>query len=210
MRILASIFFTLISTHLLAAYTGDWEVVKITNKYESLPIYPEPYPVSSTFHFKNNEAFSTNIINTEAIDTVLSKEGIPFVIFSGVDCYDCEANLAIYVHSPKAGFLDGNSGKNRYSYPGKLFYYLDNSLLHEQRLFYGNCLSQEQKNVVWYSNYLGEDGMQKKGVYVVNFVGSKRQESNQNVAYSYINKTLDLVKSGQCIEILGTEMTSEP
>lgn len=210
MRILAAIILTFISLPLIADDKNNWKVEKIVNEYETHPLYPKPYPVSSTITFKNGVKLEANIIEIEVIDVILSSEGIPFVIFSGVDCYDCHVNTAIYIHSPSSGFLDGSSGKNRYSYPGKLKYYLDNTLLHEQRLFYGNCLTKDQKNAVWYTNYVDKAGKWNKEVYAVEFTGTKRQELKKKLDYSNLDKTLSLVQSGMCKEVPGTEMISEP
>lgn len=203
----------LITTFLLALIgcaKSEWGVAEIAHEYKTLPIYPEPYPVSSTIKFNNGVELKTNIIDIEVIDVILSEEGVPFVIFSGVDCFDCDVNTAIYIHSPNAGFLDGSAGKNSYFYPGKLNFYIDNSLLMENRLFYGNCLSEDKKNVVWYTNFFGEDEKWHKVVYVVEFVGNNRQESEEVLDYSNIVKTLAFVESGVCKEVPGVSMTSEP
>jgi len=210
MRILILVTTILISMQAFAKGKSDWEVVEIKNEFESLPIYPKPYPVSSTIFFKNKKKLSTNIINIKVIDIIISDKGVPFVIFSGNDCYDCHFNRSIYIHSPKDGFLDGRSGKNSYSYPGKLYSYLDESLLSDDRLFYGNCLSHKKKNVVWYSKYLGKDKKWHKSVYAVEFLGSKGKKFRTKINYSMINTALSFVKQGKCTEVTGREMTSEP
>lgn len=197
---------------LTACIKGEWDVDKIENELETAPYYPKPYPVSSTIVFNNNAKLTTNIIEIEVIDVIISDEGIPFVIFSGVDCYDCHFNRAIYIHSPNAGFLDGKAGKNAYYAPGRLFYYIDNSLIRESRMFYGQCMSETQKNVVWYSKYLGDDNKWHNYVYVVEFAGSSRRiiKNTVKLQYTLIDKTLSLVKAGKCKEVLGDDKTSEP
>ncbi len=207
MRISTILIILLFTQPSLAADTG-WEII---DKKETFITEGQfSFPDETHIKFKNGKEFRTNIKEFKLLATIITDENIPFLLFSGRDCTECDANTSIYIHSPLEGYLDGGGGKNSYTYPGKLYYYEDNSLLRKDRLFYGNCLSKTKKNVVWYTNYLGEDNKWHDQVFVVNFLNTKRENKAYEPYHSLLEKTLDYVKQGLCKEIPGIEMSSEP
>ena len=193
------------------ANSSEWEIVeKKIDKWVYEKDSSITMPTGTHLKFKNGQKLSTNVIRIKIISVIYSNESIPFLLFSGRDCIECDANTALYIHSPSAGFLDGKAGKNSYSYPGNLFYYVDNSLIKQSRMFYGNCLEKKKTTVVWYTKYLGTDKKWHKSVYYVVFNGNKTDKGSKVYKYSDIANTEALVAKDICTELEGIDASSEP
>jgi hypothetical protein len=50
--------------------------------------------------FKDEQIFETNLFELAYIGQVSIDSKAPYLIFSGRDCNECDANISIYVHSP--------------------------------------------------------------------------------------------------------------
>ena len=82
----------------------------------------------SIINFGNGKPFNTHLYELKYIGQIPNGDQIPFFIFSGRDCNECDAHISIYIHSPKDGKLTIENGQNRYQYPGKESDIEDNSL----------------------------------------------------------------------------------
>jgi hypothetical protein len=72
----------------------------------------------SVLKFKNGKEFNTHLYDLNYIGMVPNGNKTPFLIFSGRDCDECDANISIYIHSPSNGHLKIENGENRYGFPG--------------------------------------------------------------------------------------------
>jgi hypothetical protein len=79
----------------------------------------------------------------------------PFLIFSGRDCDECDANISIYIHSPSNGHLKIENGENRYGFPGSERDFENKNILYKARAFYGQVLPGI-RGVIWYQKQLME------------------------------------------------------
>jgi hypothetical protein len=158
--------------------------------------------------FKDGQIFETNLFELEYIGQVSADNKAPFLIFSGRDCNECDANISIYIHSPSDGRLVVDHGQNRYQYPGKEKDYETDSVLYISRAFYGQVL-EDINGVIWYENRLLENG--KMGRFV--FLSRIDNGSLKDTTYEDTGKldhTIILKNKGLCKEIKGREYTSEP
>jgi hypothetical protein len=158
--------------------------------------------------FKNGRAFDTHLFELAYIGQVSVLSKVPYLIFSGRDCSECDANISIYVHSPDDGELDVRRGQNRYLYSGMERDFETDSLLYHSRAFYGEVLNHT-KGVIWYETRLLEDNSWGTDVFLLNVsTGTKKDtiltDTNQ------LKQTLQLLKEGKCKEIVGKKYTSEP
>ncbi|MFV5691053.1 hypothetical protein ACM55K_03405 [Flavobacterium sp. LT1R49] len=64
--------------------------------------------------FKNGQTFETNLFELQFIGQVSFSNKVPFLIFSGRDCNECDANISIYINSPSNGKLFAEHGENSY------------------------------------------------------------------------------------------------
>lgn len=158
--------------------------------------------------FKDSSTFETNLFELEYIGQVPVDNKAPFLIFSGRDCNECDANISIYIHSPSDGQLKVDHGENRYQYPGTEKDYETDSLLYMSRAFYGEVL-ENIKGVIWYEYRLLQNGQMGRFV----FLSQIKNGIKKDTVYEddgKLGKTVMLKKKGQCKEIKGREYTSEP
>jgi hypothetical protein len=163
---------------------------------------------SSKLVFKGGQTFETNLYELEYIGQIPADNKAPYLIFSGRDCNECDANISIYIHSPSDGILVIDHGQNRYQYPGTEKDYETDSVLYISRAFYGQVL-ENVKGVIWYENRLLENGKMGRSV----FLSRIDHGSLSDTIYEDLGKldeTINLLKKGHCCEIEGRQFTSEP
>jgi len=162
----------------------------------------------STINFGNGKSFNTHLYELKYIGQIPNGDQIPFFIFSGRDCNECDANISIYIHSPKDGKLTIENGQNRYQYPGKERDVEDNSLVYKGRTFYGQVL-KNTIGVIWFEEQLMEDNSWRKSTYLIKISnGNKKEIVYKNS--TQLAETLELLKQGLCKEIKGIDTTTEP
>jgi len=162
----------------------------------------------SVLKFKNGKIYDTHLYSLEYIGQIPNGNKAPFLIFSGRDCDECDANISIYVHSPANGKLSIDNGANRYQYPGKEKDYENNELVYESRGFYGQVL-KNTFGLIWYQKDLMDNSKWKKSIFLIQINNGVQKEMLLNDT-NQLNETLALSKSGLCKEIKGMNYTTEP
>jgi hypothetical protein len=159
--------------------------------------------------FKEGPSFDTELVNLEYIGQIETDQKAPFFIYSGRDCDECDANTAIYFHSPRHGQLNVGNGENRYGYPGRERDYETDSLIYQARAFYGEVL-KGVKGIVWYQKTLMEDNSFQNSVFIAR-IDRETIKGEEIKGYDRkLQETLSLNKSGKNKEIKGRDYTSEP
>lgn len=159
--------------------------------------------------FKNGEEFDTKLYGLEYVGQVRAENKAPFLIYFGVDCIECDAEQALYIHSPDDGELLAEDGRNSYQFPGKLFDYETDSLLYEGRAFYGEVL-KNKRGVIWYQNaYFEQNKSWKKSVFFVDLSSGGKVESFLE-GNSQMEETLAFFEIGLCKEIEPYDQRSMP
>jgi hypothetical protein len=158
--------------------------------------------------FKNGRSFETGLYELEYIGQIPVDKKAPYLIYSGRDCNECDANISIYVHSPSDGKLVIDHGQNRYQYPGTEKDYETSSILYISRAFYGQVL-ENIKGVIWYENRLLENGKMGRFVFLLQVDNGSLKDSTYEDT-GKLDRTINLKRQGLCKEIPGREYTSEP
>ena len=164
---------------------------------------------SSKLVFKNGRTIETRLFNLEFIGQIPLENKDPYLIFSGVDCNFCDANISIYIHSSSDGDLIVGAGKNTYGMPGRMYSYMSDSLLYEGRVFYGQVL-ENRKGVIWYQNTLMETGKWDKTVFIAEIINNKKIDQFLSDTSGLFKQTLSMLEKGLCKEIEGYDFSSEP
>jgi len=163
---------------------------------------------STKLLFKNSKSFDTHLYELQYIGQINLQNKAPFLIFSGRDCNECDANISIYIHSPSDGQLTVDYGQNRYQYPGTERDYETDSLTYISRAFYGQVLDNT-KGVIWYEKRLLENGKMGNRIFLTKvdngFIKDTLYQDNGT-----IEQTISLLKKGLCKEIKGQQFSSEP
>ena len=158
--------------------------------------------------FKNGKVFNTNLYSLKYIGQIANDNKAPFLIFSGRDCNECDANISIYIHSPSNGHLNVENGENRYDFPGTERDLENNKPVLKSRAFYGQVLPGI-KGVIWYQDQLMENKTWQKSIFLVSLNGGAKKETTSKDVEK-LKLTLQLLKQGSCKEIKGVDYTSEP
>ncbi|MEJ8758663.1 hypothetical protein WG947_16740 [Pontibacter sp. H259] len=158
--------------------------------------------------FKEGSSFDTELFNLEYIGQIDIDPKAPYLIYSGRDCNECDANTAIYFHSPRHGQLHINNGENRYGYPGRVSDYETDSLVYQSRAFYGEVL-KGVNGIVWYQKTLMEDNSFESSVYIARLHGESIKGEEIKEYNRHLQETISLNKLGKNIEIQGRDYTSE-
>jgi len=158
--------------------------------------------------FKGGQTFETELFELEFIGQVPVENKAPFLIFSGRDCDGCDANIAIYIHSPSDGKLEVENGQNRYQYPGTERDFETDSVLSVSRAFYGQVL-ENINGFIWYENKSLEKGKIDHIVYLFRINNGSIKDSIYK-DNGRLKETIKLLEKGLCKEIKGREYKSEP
>lgn len=160
--------------------------------------------------FEGGQSFETGLFDLEYIGQINPDKKPPFLIFSGRDCNECDANISIYFHSPRNGPLDVMNGKNRYTYPGKVTHYENNHLIYEASAYYGEVL-RGVNGLIWYQKSQKGKETWPESIFLARIAGDSivLEDILENIPDKKA-ETLALKKSGKNTEIQGREYTSEP
>jgi hypothetical protein len=165
---------------------------------------------SCYLRFRDGKSFDTHLYNLTywgQIKTPNTKA--PFFVLSGVDCNECDANIAIYFHSPSNGDLVVEHGQNRYEYPGTLRDLETATLYTKSRAFFGEVLDSTF-GIVWYETKLLEKGGYGNFIFLSKIVDDKKIDTLFDDNGKYLTQTLALLKARKCQEIKQEDLKTEP
>ncbi len=178
-------------------------------RYDAAPIQLTVDRIdSSTIHFRDGMVFQTDLYDLEHVGQVQRHGGMPWLILSGRYCLDCEAGLALYIHSPSDGPLVSELGLNARYYPGRIVDGETGEPWYEGRTFYGEVLA-ETGGVIWYERIMHADGTVQEVTTLLDLDGEVPVEQ-QFLDQSRLPRTLELMARGLCREIPGVDQTEAP
>lgn len=163
---------------------------------------------SSTIYFEGGQQFETGLYDLRYIGQVQRHGGMPWLIMAGKHCTECDAELALYIHSPSDGPLVSASGANARYYPGRILDGETGEPWYEGRTFYGDVLA-ETGGVIWFEKLVHADGSVQEMTTLVDLDGSVPVEQ-QFMDQERLPKTLELMSRGFCREIPGIDQTAAP
>lgn len=173
--------------------TGEWIFDKVA---------------AQTLQFKNGKSYKTDLYDLKYIGQIANNNKAPFLIFAGRDCFECDANISIYIHSPASGHLNVQNGENRYTFPGTEKDYENNRPISKSRAFYGQVLPGI-KGVIWYQEESTTKNTWQKSTFLVNLNDGIKKETRSK-GQEKLKLTQQLLAQGLCKEIKGMNFTSEP
>lgn len=160
--------------------------------------------------FGSNLRLETDLFEVAYIGRLQAKSKSPYIVLSGKGCTQCDMNTSIYIHSPSDGPLVGGEMAPRYSYPGRVFYYEDNSLVEESRLFLGECLTGLGPVAAWFTKSKNDAGEWEESLFAAEVRGDSLARRTLGVPGPYIAQVNAAVAEGRCREVPGRDMLSEP
>jgi hypothetical protein len=175
---------------------------------------PAPIPLfyertdSATLHFQNDVRFETGLYDLEYFGQVQRHGGMPWLIMAGRHCHECDAELALYVHSPTDGPLISEGGANARYHPGRILDGETGQPWYEGRTFFGEVLSQTG-GVIWYERVLHADGTVQEVTTLLDLDGERPVEM-EFMDQDRLPQTLELMSRGLCQEIPGRDQVAAP
>jgi hypothetical protein len=154
--------------------------------------------------------FQTTLYHLKIIGRLTAVKKNPYFIMSGVGCDECDANTAIYVHSPSDGPMKNEGQQDRFMYPGRESDYENGELVYEGRMFFGDCVQGHPNALVSFDRFLTQDKTWGRSVTMVEVKADALTVSQLNTNLPDTTVTLANVQSHRCTEIMGLDRSSEP
>jgi hypothetical protein len=177
-------------------------------KYAAARTYQFSHLSGDTIFFTHGQYYKTHLYETGFIGMVNVGDKAPYLIYSGRDCNECDANLSLYIHSPDDGTLDVSDGQYRMIYPGKVFHYETGELIYESNAFYGEVVNGT-RGLIYYTGDFSETGDTLKRTLLIRLDAAGMTDSMWN-HHLTLNQTIRLEAAGLCHEIAIKDFTSEP
>lgn len=154
--------------------------------------------------------FETTLYEVKILGELRTERKLPYLAMAGRGCPDCDANAAIYIHSPSDGPMRGEASQPRYMFPGREVFYEDGKLLYEARVFIGACLPGHDNAVVWHQRERTKRNDWLETVFVAGVRHDRLATRGIEAPNPSLSDTLELVRVTRCREIPGTDRSSEP
>ena len=167
---------------------------------------PKPKIKGNKIVLANGEIYDPKLYNLSLVGFIDAETKDPYLVMSGRQCMECDANISIYIQSPSDGSLKNEASQARYSYPGSLYDYQTDSLLSESRMFFGEVLP-ERFGVIWYQQQLDTSNNWVSSVYFAEVIGDTL---NGNFVEASMNETLAQIRKRLASELARVAYTSEP
>lgn len=160
---------------------------------------------SDTIIFRNGNHIKTGLHEIKYIDSMANGNHPPFIIVSGRECTECDANIALWVFSA-ADSVVAPQAMHKIAYPGGLNDYETGKQIAESRLFIGNCRGDNRESLMSFRKEHEGNQVTHETVY------SLWVENNQLKDSVYDNVAYDIrtMFSRHCREIAGQDMGTEP
>ena len=174
------------------------------------PIISSPIGETGTVTFPDKSSFPTTLYNLRYLGQLQTKKKKPYLVLAGRGCFECDANTAIYIHSPSNGPMKGEAEQERYSYPGRYKDYMTGKLVDKIRAFLGVCIPGRREGVAWYMQRMDEKGKWQVGFFIAEVVNDEIQTQYLLKPKEKLGETLQFVKQGICKELPGIDGSTEP
>lgn len=158
----------------------------------------------------DSSRFRTTLFDLRLIGQLPVAGRQPYYVMSGRSCVDCDANLALYVHSPSDGPMRLGGEQPRYPYPGREVFYDDGTPQFEARAFFGDCAAAYPNAVIWYQRRRIEADQWRSSVVVLQAGGDGLRHVELDRTLPDVAEAAAAVRAGRCREIRGIDRASEP
>lgn len=172
----------------------------ISNKYKV---------VEKDIYKENEKIIETSLFKLRVLDEIVGPTNqAPVLLLSGVDCYFCDANIALYIHPSNIDTLYVHSGRNSYSLAVKKFDFTGEELIYESRVFYGE-LRPDYFGIIWVQKTLTSAGW-KESNYVLNINNEDFSVDEFNETNQELITRLEKLKISARVKELNQISMSEP
>lgn len=159
--------------------------------------------------FNNKSRINTRLYEMRYIESLTDSSDSTYFVLSGKICSECDENISIFLISPK-DTIKTLTELPSYTYPGKEYYYLNNELIFESKLFIGNCINNGEKTnkLIWVQRALNDNNKFDSLMFIVDVFDDKIRNMEIKPQTQEYRNILQHLKN--CREIKGVDVTSEP
>lgn len=154
--------------------------------------------------------FQTTLYDLTVIGRLRTTAKQPYYLLAGRGCMDCDANIALYLHSPSDGPMGVEGEQARFPYPGHEMFYEDSTPLYEARTFFGDCAAAYRNAVLWFQQAPDVDGRWRASVRIAQVRNDSLIQATLLSGGPSLEEAIDAVAQGRCREVPGLDRTSEP
>jgi hypothetical protein len=158
----------------------------------------------------NGSKFQTTLFDLKVIGELHTVHKLPYYILSGVGCEECDANTAIYIHSPSDGPMKGEGTQRRFDYPGREFSRKDRRVISTIRTFLGDCAPDYPSAVIWFKHSIGDDRQWRDAVLVAVVQEDHLVDEVPKARMPTIGEAEAAVRTSRCRELPGLDQWEEP
>ena len=162
----------------------------------------------SSIRLADGRLVTTGLHELNYIGQVRGTAKAPWLVMSGRYCDECDALLALYVHSPGGGPMRIEHGEGALQYPGRLLDGETGEVYYSTRTFFGEVLDGVQ-GVISYENVI-DAGAEGEWYTNLTDLSAATRRDTQYMDTSRLPQTLDLAAKGKCQEIPGMDQMSAP
>ncbi len=162
----------------------------------------------TVLRLSDGSRFKTSLYHAKILGVLTAKHKTYYVL-SGFGCVECDANLSVYIHSPRDRAMPGENDEDGFEYPGSLDNE-DGTPLSRSRLFIGDCLPDYPNAAVWFRSEWDDDGQWNPSVFVAQVRGDSLRTFDAPDSLMRADAAAAAVKEKKCREIPGKRQTAEP
>jgi hypothetical protein len=208
--ITASIFVLMLSPFfplsLFAADTQELRIQAVERYKEKAEYIGEVDRI--TVVLSNGLRLKIPLFRASPIAVLTAADGSYTLLAEGADCTMCDEPTTIRLFPLGSNELKGSG--TRYSYPGTLSDYMSNKPVAKTRVFYGRCVSKLSDVVVWFSEYISDDGKWRKENSIFRPSRNGGTFTKMKDSEVSLGSVLRIVSTGLCKELPGVDGLTEP
>ncbi len=158
--------------------------------------------------FNDSSRFNTHLHSMKLLRSIKDNKGTPYYVLSGRINENNVENNSIFMLTLKDSVKDPNDFPS-FTYPGREFNYLDQSLIFESKLFIG-CFSEKNdaaESLVWVQKEVGKERTDSS-IFIVTAEDGQIRESKIPSSSPWYAKVISKLKNFK--ELPGMDVASEP
>jgi hypothetical protein len=164
-----------------------------------------------TNEFKCNLDSLQDILKTDhaSILGVMTKANRKIIIIYGQRNYPTYREEGLFIYPIGYSSLPDSVFKTRYSLAGNE-YNIEDSLVYNARIFYGNCSDKYPFSIIWYQKERKENWKWKMSYFIITFNNNNFIRQFQDTSALNIQSIESNIKKGLCKELPPMDIYIEP
>lgn len=122
---------------------ADWGPVTVENRSDLR---------YTLLHLPDGRSFETTLFEVDYLGHLPASTRTPYLVLAGYGCppSECDASIAIHVHSPDDGPMVIEPLQRPFAHPGTLFEFETDRPVQRTRFFLGDCLGGRGPVALWF------------------------------------------------------------